>query len=155
MKQWSWTIFHHHLAGRHRADDLDADRALAKLVDEACYHVERDIGFEQRAPHLPRRGIDIGGGEGAAPGQPVENSRQLVGQAIEHLRAFRARAMPASRLRRTGRLGQTPIPPEGASRCRALTSGLTGPGGSLFSALVESAGHLWRDERKVNRGVAI
>ena len=73
-----------HLAGGDRLHDLDADGAFAHPVDEGAHHVEGDIGFQQRAPDLPRRRVDIGRGERAAARQPVENAGQLVGQAFEH-----------------------------------------------------------------------
>ena len=38
------------------------------FVDEIAHHVERDVGFEQRAAHLAHRFIDIGLGQRAACG---------------------------------------------------------------------------------------
>src|SRR5215831_18622765 len=40
---------HHHLAGRDRFDDFDPDCVALHLVDEGARHIERDVGFEQRA----------------------------------------------------------------------------------------------------------
>src|ERR1700729_3890629 len=42
------------------------------------------------------------------------------------------------------------MPPEGAQRCRALASGLTGPGGGSSTALFESPADLWRAHLNVN-----
>ena len=56
---------HDHLAGRHRLDDLDADRALLDLLDEGARHVERHVGFEQRAAHLAQRRVDVGSSDSA------------------------------------------------------------------------------------------
>ena len=79
--------FHHHLPGRHRFDDLDSDGVAFDLVDEGARHVERDVGFEQRAAHLAQRRIDVGLGERAAPRQAIEDAAEPFGERIEH-RAF-------------------------------------------------------------------
>ena len=65
---------HHHLARRHRLDDLDPDGALAQFLDEGARHLERHVSLEQRPPHLPRRRIDIGRGERTAPRQAIEDA---------------------------------------------------------------------------------
>ena len=44
------------------------------LVDEGARHVERDVGFEQRAPHLAQRDIDVLRRQRAAPRQAVEDA---------------------------------------------------------------------------------
>ena len=75
---------HDHLAGRHRLDDFDADRALLQLDDEIAHHVERDVRFQEGAPYLARSGVHVGGGERAAPRQPVENAGQLVRKGFKH-----------------------------------------------------------------------
>src|SRR5262249_33977332 len=64
---------------------LDADRALAHLVDEAAHHVEGDVRLEQGPPHLAQRRVDVRGGERPAPGQAGENAAELFRQAVEHL----------------------------------------------------------------------
>ena len=51
---------------------------------KAAHHVERDVGLEQRAPHLAQRGVDVGFGQRAAPREPVENAAKPIGQAFEH-----------------------------------------------------------------------
>ncbi len=76
---------HHHLAGRHRFDDLDPDGVALHLVDEGARHVERDVGFEQGAPHFAQRGIDVLLGERAAARQAIENAAEPFGERIEHL----------------------------------------------------------------------
>ena len=63
-----------HLAGRDRLDDVDADRALLHLLDEAARHVERDVGLEQRAADLAQRRVDVLLRQRAEPGQAVENA---------------------------------------------------------------------------------
>ena len=75
---------HDHLAGRDRLDDFDADGALLHLVGEGAGDVERDVGFDQRAPHLLQRRVDIGLRQRAAPGQAVEDCIQTLGKAVEH-----------------------------------------------------------------------
>ena len=69
-----------HLAGRDRLHHLDADRLLLDLVGEGARHVERDVGFEQRAAHFAHRRIDVGFGERAAAGEAVENAAKLFRQ---------------------------------------------------------------------------
>ena len=76
----------HHLAGRDRLDDGGADRLLADAIGEASDHVERDVGFQQRAAHLAHRGIDIGFRQRAAPRQPIENATKLFRQIVEQCR---------------------------------------------------------------------
>ena len=66
-----------HLAGRDRLDHLDADGLLLYLVDEGARHVERDVGFQQRAAHLAHRRIDVGFRQRAAPRQAIENAGQV------------------------------------------------------------------------------
>ena len=74
---------HHHLAGRHRLDDVDADRALLDLIDEGARHLERYVGFEQRAAHLAHRFVDVGLRQRAAPRQAIEHSTKAFRQAVE------------------------------------------------------------------------
>ena len=76
---------HHHLARRHRLDDLDADGLALHLVDEGAHHVERDVGLEQRAAHLAQRRVDVLLGQRTAPRQAVENAAEPFRQGIEHL----------------------------------------------------------------------
>ena len=84
----------HHLAGRHRADDVGADRLGPHLVDELADHRERDVGLEQRRAHLAQRRVDIGLGERTAPAKLVEYVAQPFAQTFEHeqLRPKRYRA---------------------------------------------------------------
>ena len=76
---------HDQLSGRHRLDDLDADRARFHLVGEGAHHVERDVGFEQRAAHFAQRRIDVGLRQRAAPGEPVEDSAKPFRQRVEQV----------------------------------------------------------------------
>ena len=76
---------HHHLAGGDRLDHGGADRLLADLFGKAPDHVERDVGFEQRAAHLAHRRIDVGLRQRPAPRQPIENATKLFRQIVEHV----------------------------------------------------------------------
>ena len=58
-------------------------RLFADAVDEAAGHVERDVGFEQRAAHLAHRGIDVGFRQRTAPRQPIENAAKPFRQIVE------------------------------------------------------------------------
>ena len=69
-----------HLAGRDRLHHLDADRLLLHAVGEGARHVERDVGFQQRAAHFAQRGVDVGFAERAAAGEAVENAAQFFRQ---------------------------------------------------------------------------
>ena len=77
-----------HLARRDRLHHLDADRVLLDALGEGARHVERDVGFEQRAAHLAQRRIDVGFGERAAAGEAVENAAEPFRQGIEHRSSF-------------------------------------------------------------------
>ena len=76
---------HDQLAGRHRLDHLDADRVALHLLGEGAHHVERHVGFEQRAAHLAQRRVDVGLGQRAAPREAVENAAELFRQRVEHV----------------------------------------------------------------------
>jgi len=97
--------FHDHLTGGHRFHDLDADCLLLDAVDESARHIKRHIGFEQRAADFTQRKVDIGFAQRAAAREAVENATKLFRQVIEHRSA-------------------NTFAPEGASRCRAVASGL-------------------------------
>ena len=101
----------HHLAGRDRLDDLDADGALLDLLAERARHIECHVGLEQRAPNLAQRRVDVLLRKRAAPRQTVEDAAKPFRETVEHRtqtplrpRAHRAvgRLPPASR---TGRRG--------------------------------------------------
>ncbi len=49
-------------------------------VGEGPRHVERDVGFEQRAADLAQRGVDVGFRQRAAAGQAVENAAKFFRQ---------------------------------------------------------------------------
>ena len=76
----------HHLARGHRLDDGGADRLLPDTVDKASGHVERDVGFQQRAAHLAHRGVDVLFGERTTARQPIENATKLFRQIVEQCR---------------------------------------------------------------------
>ena len=61
-----------HLAGRHRLDDVLADRLGLHRLGEVLDHVERDVGFQQRAAHLAHGLGDVAVGQRATPRQLVE-----------------------------------------------------------------------------------
>ncbi len=73
-----------HLAGRDRLDHVDADRVLLHLVGERARDIERDVGLEQRAPHLAQRRVDVLLRQRAAPGQAVEDGTETFRKAVEH-----------------------------------------------------------------------
>ena len=75
----------HHLAGRDRLDARSAPTAFAlHRVGERAHHVERHVGFEQRAPHLAHGLGDVALGQRTAPGELVEDAGQAIGQGLEH-----------------------------------------------------------------------
>ena len=74
-----------HLARLDRLEDSGADGLCTHAVDEGADDIQRDVGLEQRAPHLAHRLPDIALGEGAATGQLVEDARQPVGKILEQL----------------------------------------------------------------------
>ena len=55
-----------------------ADGAGPHLVGEGAHDVERDVGLDQGAAHLAHRLVDVGLGQRAAPGQPVEDAGRGV-----------------------------------------------------------------------------
>ena len=110
-----------HLAGGDRLDDGSADRLLTDAVGKISDNLERDVGFQQRAAHLAHRGIDIGFRQRAAARQPIEYPTKLFRQIVEQCRC------PLScRLQERQNDRPNTFAPEGASRCRALASGLKG-----------------------------
>src|SRR5262249_5581889 len=107
-------------------------------------HVERDVGFEQGAPHFAQRGIDVRLGQRAAARQAIENAAEPFGERIEH-RAVVLRPHP-SRRALWALLGmrayQTPMARAGALRCGAVPPAPPGGPGGCISALGESARNL-------------
>ena len=97
--------FHDHLTWRHRFHDLDADCLLLDAIDKGASHIKRDIGFEQRAADFTQRKVDIGFAQSAAAREAVEDATKLFREVIEDRSA-------------------NTFAPEGASRCRAVASGL-------------------------------
>ena len=142
------------LAGRHRLDDLDADRAGLHLVGEGAHHVERDVGLEQRAAHLAQRRVDVGLGQRAAPRQAVENAakpfRQTSRTSLLCLIlgvAKRRLEDGASRRHETPPAPREPPNTYGARGRIALSGGGLRPHGTgrraAIPALCESARNLW------------
>ena len=68
-----------HLAGRGRAHHLLADGFLLNGVGEVAHHVERDIGFEQRAAHLAHGFRHVGLGQRTLAGELVEDGAKPLG----------------------------------------------------------------------------
>ena len=62
-----------HLARRDRTHHLLADRLRLHGFGEVADHVERDIGFEQRAAHLAHGLGDVGLGQRTLAGELVED----------------------------------------------------------------------------------
>ena len=105
------------------------------LVGEGAHHVERDVGLQQRAPHLAQRRVDVGLGQRAAPRQAVEDAakpfRQTVRTDDPSFEAHCGRPQtPQWRPRAHRAVGRWPP----ASRDRSASS---------ISALFESARNLW------------
>ncbi len=73
-----------HLARRDRLQHLAADGLFLDLGDQIPDHGQRDVGFQQRYPHLAQRRLDVLLLERPAPLQAVEHVSQSAGQAIEH-----------------------------------------------------------------------
>jgi hypothetical protein len=65
-----------HLAGRDRPHNLLADGLGLHGLGEVTHHVERDIGFEQRAAHLAHRLADVSLGKRALAGELVEDGAE-------------------------------------------------------------------------------
>ena len=164
----------HHLAGRDRLDDGGADRLLAHALDEAADDLKGDVGFQQRAAHLAHRGVDVLLGQRAASRQPIENATKLFRQIVEQCRCpfglcgaslHSPPVISRSQCAIAHKAGDDDLvcpgscqddrpntfAPEGASRCRALTSGLKkGPvGGSKRASFRESGGVKPLEPRKV------
>src|ERR1700744_4681088 len=59
----SWTIFTTIWPGV-------TDRLFADALGKASHHIERNVGFQQRASHLAHRGVDVGFRQRATPRQP-------------------------------------------------------------------------------------
>ena len=107
---------HDHLAGRDRLDDLDADRLLLHTVDEVARHVERDVGFQQRAADLAQRLVDVGFRQRTAAGEAVENAAKVFRQCVEHrFSSFTspARERSASSVSEKSGEGYAPLGPRG------------------------------------------
>ena len=132
-----------HLAGRDRLDHVDADRALLHLVGERARDIERDVGLEQRAPHLAQRRVDVRLRQRPAPGQAVEDcaerSERLSNIVSSLGRAARARTRVPS-------CGAPAAKRANCARGRiALSGGCLRPpvgavGGQNFRSLARTAG---------------
>ena len=59
-------------------------QSRVKAIFLPCLTEAADLGFEQRAPHLAQRRLDMLLRERAAPRQAIENSAELFRQAVEH-----------------------------------------------------------------------
>ena len=55
--------------------NLETDGARLHRVDELTHHRQRDVGLEQRHPHLAQRVGDVIFGEATAAGQTVDDGR--------------------------------------------------------------------------------
>jgi hypothetical protein len=64
--------------GLDRAQHGLAGGALARLGDEVLDHRQGDVGLEQGHAHLAHRLVDVGRGQHAPAGQPVEHPVQSV-----------------------------------------------------------------------------
>ena len=74
-----------HLIGRlDRTDDVLARGALGGEGDEVLDDGQGDVGLEQRHADFAHRLGDVLFGQGAAPGDPVEDACQPLVQSLEH-----------------------------------------------------------------------
>ena len=64
------------LTRRQRADDLLADGFLLDRRHEVLDDRQRDVGFEQREPHLAQRVLDIVVGEPRFAAQALDDERK-------------------------------------------------------------------------------
>ena len=62
-----------HLARGDRLHHLLADRLGLHGFGDVAHHVERHIGFEQRAAHLAHRLVDVSLGQRALAGELIED----------------------------------------------------------------------------------
>src|SRR5262249_60304469 len=79
----------HLLAGRERLQDVLPDRFDADPLDEGLHDLEVDVGFQQGHPHLAQGLLDVLLRQPAKATEPVEDSGQTTGQAVEHRLATR------------------------------------------------------------------
>ena len=103
---WSCTIFTTIWPGVTDFITSTPTACFLDAINERARHVERDVGLEQRAAHFAQCGVDVGFAERAAAGEAVENAAEFFRQRVEHQSA-------------------NTFTPEGASRCRAVASGLS------------------------------
>ena len=72
------------LPRRQRLEDVLADGLLADALDEALDDLEVDVGFEEGHAHLAEGLVDILLRQPAVAAEPVEDTREASGQAVEH-----------------------------------------------------------------------
>ena len=65
-------------------DDLRAERFFLQRRDKIFHHRQRDIGLEQRDPHLAHRRIDIRFGQNTALFQLGEYIAEFIGEIGKH-----------------------------------------------------------------------
>ncbi len=121
------------LPRRDRSRDLRADRARGDAVDEVLDHRQRDVGLEQRDPHLAHRRAHVELGQRPAPAELVEHPGKPVGETIEHQYLITKNA-PAGE--------PSPAGVHPWTRCRMTTRW-------------RSTGALWDFEREVNVGAKV
>ena len=75
---------HDLLPRRQRLEHVLADGLLADAVDEALDDLEVDVGFEEGHAHLAEGLLDVLLRQPAESAEPVEDTREATGQAVEH-----------------------------------------------------------------------
>ncbi len=75
---------HHLLARREALHDLFGQRSLADPCQEVVGHLERDVGLEQRGPHVGQRVVHLFGMELAAGTQLPEGAVEPFREGVEH-----------------------------------------------------------------------
>src|SRR5215470_251899 len=74
----------HLLAGGERLQHVLPDRFDADPLDEGLHDLEVDVGFQQGHPHFAQGLLDVLLRQPAKATEPVEDSGQTTGQAVEH-----------------------------------------------------------------------
>ena len=82
--------------------DLGADGPRLDRVDELLDDRQRDVGLEQRHPHLPQRVADVLLGQAAAAAQALDDGGKSGGELVEHDRPRRGVAAQRAMARERG-----------------------------------------------------
>src|SRR3546814_1140803 len=67
-----------------RLEHFLADRAHLDALDHRLHHRQRDVGLEQRDPHLAQGFADVGFAQAAAATQALDGAGQALGEGFKH-----------------------------------------------------------------------